>query len=252
MIDSVKSYVQLAAGLGETSTAKAREAASDLVALSGIEGKVKKKKVEKKIAAVAEDLLEAAESNRKQVVKLVRREVEEAIAKLETRTGAELSQAQETIERMQKQLDELRGLVASGVAAATGRASEGAARVAQQAQEGGQAAADEALRLMADAGQSAGSRETPPAQPQAAKRAPAKKAPAKKAPAKKAPAKKTPAKKAPAKKTSTTTKSTAAKSTAKTSTAKKSTAAKSTAKKTPAKKTTTKKSTTKKTPAKKA
>ena len=71
-IDSVKSYIQLASGLGETSRAMAKEVASDLVSLSGIEGKSKQKKAQKKVAQIADELLEAAEANRKQIVALVR------------------------------------------------------------------------------------------------------------------------------------------------------------------------------------
>ena len=93
MIDAVKSYVQLASGLGETSRAMAKEAASDIVALSGIEGKTKRKKTQKKVAKIADELMEAAENNRRQLVALVRREVEEAVAKAEARTSAELAAA---------------------------------------------------------------------------------------------------------------------------------------------------------------
>ncbi|MDO5504495.1 MAG: hypothetical protein Q4G67_15125, partial [Actinomycetia bacterium] len=151
-INSVKSYVELVSGLGETSKEMAKEAAADLVALSGIEGKSKRKKAQKKVSKIADDLLEAAESNRKQLVKMVRKEVEEAVAKVETRTAHELAQASATIETLQKQLDELRGLVASGIASAAGKAS-GAGAGAARAVSDGAAVADESLRLMADAGQ---------------------------------------------------------------------------------------------------
>ena len=221
MIDAVKSYVQLASGLGETSRSKAKEAAADLVALSGIEGKTKRKKTQKKIAKIAEELIDAAESNRKQVIKLIRSEVEDAVAKAEARTASELGQAQETISRMQKQLDELRGLVASGVTAATARATGGAARVAKGTKEAGEAAADEALTLMADAGQATGltGASKPKAAPTAKRASTVKKSTAKKSTAKASTAKRSTSTRAPA------TKASAAKtSAAKTSAAKKSTA----------------------------
>jgi hypothetical protein len=262
MIDAVKSYVELVSGLGETSRAMAKEAASDIVALSGIEGKAKQKKVQKKVAQIADELMDAAENNRRHLVALIRHEVEEAVAKAEARTTAELADAKETIDRMQRQLDELRAAVTSGVASAAGKATDAASTVLRGATEA--APADEALQLMADAGSRAGEAAASSPAPSVAKRAAstAKKTTAKKSTARKSTARKSTARKSAATKSTSsagTAKKSAAKKTtssagtAKKSTAQKAPAAKAPAKRTPAKKTTAtaKKTTAKKTTAKK-
>jgi polyhydroxyalkanoate synthesis regulator phasin len=229
----------------------AKEAASDIVALSGIEGKAKQKKVQKKVAQIADELMEAAENNRRHLVALIRHEVEEAVAKAEARTTAELADAKETIDRMQRQLDELRAAVTSGVASAAGKATDAASTVLRGATDA--APADEALQLMADAGSRAGEVAASSPAPSVAKRAAstAKKTTASKSTATKSTSAASAAKKSTAKK-GAATKSTAAKSTSAAGAAKKTPAAKAPAKRAPAKKTTAKKTTAKKTTAKKA
>ena len=76
---SIHGFVELASGLGELTRSRAKEAATELLALTGVEGS--SKKVAKQASKLADDLLVAAETNRKQVVRLVRSEVESAIGR---------------------------------------------------------------------------------------------------------------------------------------------------------------------------
>ncbi len=219
---SIQGYVELASGLGELTTSRAKEAAREIIDLAGVEGS--SKKVAKQASRLADDLLRAAESNRQHLVALVRAEVASALEKVDVNgLMSDVQALGATVSGLASQVDELArgtgGKATIIVAAGTDDIPE-PARVAP--------------------------RPTAPAKKAPAKKAPAKKAPAKKAPAKKAPAKKAPAKKAPAKKAP------AKKAPAKKAPAKKAPAKKAPAKKAPAKKAPAKKAPAKKAPAKKA
>ena len=67
--------------MGELTRSRAKEAAREIVALAGVDGS--RKKVTKQASQLADELLKAAESNRKHLVRLVRREVESALARLD-------------------------------------------------------------------------------------------------------------------------------------------------------------------------
>ncbi|MFQ6173228.1 hypothetical protein ACK8HX_16625 [Oryzobacter sp. R7] len=236
---SIQGFVELASGLGELTRSRAQEAATELLTLTGVEGSGKK--AAKQAGRLAEDLLVAAEANRKQVVRLVRSEVESAISRVDVgRLVSEVQGLGATVAALAAQVDDL-------ARSAAGRPSSPVARVVEVEPEPARVAPRPA----------APARKAPAT---TTAKAPARKAPARKAPARKAPAAKasttkaastTPARKAPAKKT---TKTTAAKTTPTKATAKKAT--KATAKKAtkaPAKKAT--KATAKKAtkaPAKKA
>ncbi len=213
---SIHGFVELASGLGELTRSRATEAAHELLTLTGVEGS--SKKVAKQASRLADDLLSAAERNRKQVVGLVRSEVESALGRIDVgRLVGEVQGLATTVAGLAAQVDDL-------ARAASGRPSAPVARVVEVEPEPARVAARPTTTS------------STPAKKAPAKKAPAKKAPAKKAPAKKAPAKKAPAKKAPAKKAP----------------AKKAPAKKAPAKKAPAKKAPAKKAPAKKAPAKKA
>ncbi|HET7821187.1 MAG TPA: hypothetical protein VFL10_06640 [Ornithinibacter sp.] len=239
---SIQGYVELASGLGELTRSAAKEAAAEILALAGSDAS--RKKAAKQVSGLADELLHAAQSNRKALVRLVRREVDAAVAKLDlNKVSGEVQTLAATVAGLASQVDDL-------ARSATGMQARTPGPVAD---------------AIVDLGPE-------PARVAARPSAPAKKAPAKKAPAKKAPAKKasTAAKKAPAKKASTAVKKApakkalakkapAAKSTAtksapaKTTTARKAPATKAATTSTAAKKTTTAKTTTaRKAPARKA
>ncbi len=217
---SIHGFVELASGLGELTRSRAKEAATELLALTGVEGS--SKKVAKQASKLADDLLVAAETNRKQVVRLVRSEVEAALGRVDVgRLVGEVQGLGATVAALAAQVDDL-------ARSAAGRPAPSApARVVEP--EPARVASRPAPAKKRPAKRTSSSATATPA----ATTAPAKKAPAKKAPAKKAAT--TATKKAPAKKaTSTATK----KAPAKKAPAKK--AATTAAKKAPAKKATTK------------
>ncbi|HYN28684.1 MAG TPA: hypothetical protein VES95_02250, partial [Dermatophilaceae bacterium] len=183
---SIQGYVELASGLGELTRSRAKEAAQEIIALAGSDAS--RKKAAKQVSSLADELLHAAEANRKQLVRLVRREVEAAVAKLDVnRLSGEVQALGATVAGLAAQVDDLARSAAGMSARTPGPVADALADI-------------EPARVAP--------RPSAPAKKAPAKKAPAKKAPAKKAPAKKAPAKKAPAKKAPAK-TTTAAKTTA-------------------------------------------
>ncbi|WP_406831138.1 hypothetical protein ABEG17_19355 [Pedococcus sp. KACC 23699] len=224
--ESVRSYVQLANGLGELTMAKAMEAAQGLLVLPGAD-EVSRKVVQ--ASTLAEELLEMARANRANLVALVQSEVESALRRTDVARVADLDAARTALAGVSKELADLKAMVVATGASAVAGASRGSL--------GRSGAVTTSVRTVT----------SPPAEtpaPRPARTAPATstaKAPAKKAAPRKAAArpatsatKETTAKKAAAKK------ATAKKATAKNSTAKKATAKKATAKKATAKPTTKK------------
>ena len=227
---SIQGYVELASGLGELTRAKAVEAAQEIIALGSSDAS--RKKVAEQASRLADDLLTAAEENRRQLVALVQREVEGAMERLDiARHLAEAQALAGTVSALAAQVDDL-------ARAVTGRSVEVAAAgmTVTSGEPAGSARPSQATPTPASAAGSRATATKPAATKSAAKRPAAKKSTAKKSAAKKSAATK-------ASSGSTAKKSTAKKSTAKKSTAKKSTAKKSTAKKSTAKKSTAKKST---------
>jgi hypothetical protein len=191
--ESVRSYVQLASGLGELTRAKAMDAAQGLLSLPGVD-EVTKRAVQ--ASSLADQLLEGARANQASLVALVQQEVEAALRRADVARVADVDAARTALATVSKELADLRDtLVTTGVAAVGGAASR-------------------AVR---------GDR--PPSSPPPATTSPATTSPAA-APAKKTAPKKTAPKKTAAKK------STAKKSTAKKTAAKKTAAKKTAAKKT--------------------
>ena len=169
---SIQGYVELASGLGELTRSRAKEAAAEIVALAGSDAS--RKKAAKQVSGVADELLHAAQANRKHLVRLIRREVESALAKLDVKSvSSDVQALATTVAGLASQVDDL-------ARSATGKSARTPNPVAEALAELG----PEPARV-------------------AARKAPAKKAPAKKAPAKKTSrreedtAKKTTANKAP-------------------------------------------------------
>src|SRR6478736_1638168 len=78
---SIQGYVELASGLGELTRSAAKEAAAEILALAGSDAS--RKKAAKQVSGLADELLHAAQANRKALVRLVRREVDSAVGKLD-------------------------------------------------------------------------------------------------------------------------------------------------------------------------
>ena len=232
--NSIQGYVELASGLGDLTRSRAKEAAQEIIALASQD--TSRKKLAKQASALADDLLKAAEANRKQIVRLVRREVDSAVGKLDVdRLTREVQGLGATVATLASQVEELARSAASvEIRGAATVVSE----IVEVAPEPVKAAAKKApARVAKKAPAKKATTKAAPAK--AAAKAPAAKAAAK-APARRAtattsgPAKaaaKAPAAKAPAKKAATTsaTAKAAAKAPAKKAATKSAPAAKSTA-----------------------
>jgi polyhydroxyalkanoate synthesis regulator phasin len=235
--ESVRSYIQLASGLGEMTRARAMEAAQGLLSLPGAD-EVTRRAV--RASTLADQLLEAAKANRANLLALVQHEVESALKRADVARVADVRAAQVTVSALAKEIADLRGMLRAGGDAA-GRRS-GAVSTTVRADS----PAAEAVTTSPTA-----------TSPTATRRAPTKKAPARKTTARKATARKATARKATAKGTAATrataTRPAAKKAAATRATAKKTTATKATAtRKAAAKKTTATKATAKKATATKA
>ena len=217
---SIQGFVELASGLGELTKSRALDAANELVALIGPEGP--RAKLNKQAAALADDLMSAAEANRRQLVAIVHKEVEAALGRVDVdRLVADVNGMSAAVSALAGQLEEIATMVASRargggsdialphvdrpavpslvMAAKKAPAKKATAKKAP-GEEGDREEGDREEGAREEGAREEGDREEGAREEGAAKKAPAKKAPAKKAPAKKAPAKKAPAKKAPAKK----------------------------------------------------
>ena len=231
---SIHGYVELASGLGELTRSRAKEAARELLTLSGADAS--SKKVAKQASQLAEDLLTAAETNRKQLVRLVRREVDSAMGRLDvSRLVGDVQHLGATVTSLAGQVDEL-------ARAASGRGTLGSPTRSSDA-------VTPAVQLVRDTTSGAGDVVTTAAENalaasnSTARRASGRPATARKSPAKRGSTTKTAARGATSR---ASTQSPAKKSTAKTSTATKAATKKTTAKKTTAKKATPTKATARK------
>jgi hypothetical protein len=264
--ESVRSYVQLASGLGELTKARALEVAQGLLALPGAD-EVTRRAVH--ASTVADQLLEAARANRASLLTLVRTEIESALQRADLVKGADLEAARTTLSALAGEVADLRSaLAATGAAAVAtaartplGRSVPRSAAVSTMVQAPAPVAMpDPASPTDAAAKEATVNRAT-------AKKAVTKRAVTKKAVTKRAVVRKTAATKATdtratkatgASATATKTAAAAKKSTPRKTAAKKTTAKKGTATKTTAtgttaaKRTTAKRTTAKRTAAKKA
>ena len=237
---SIHGYVELASGLGELTRSRAKEAARELLTLSGADAS--SKKVAKQASQLAEDLLTAAETNRKQLVRLVRREVDSAMGRLDvSRLVGDVQHLGATVTSLAGQVDELaRAASGRGTLGSPTRSSDAVSPPVQLVRDTTSGAGD----VVTTASESALA-----ASNSTARRASGRPAAARKSPVKRSSSKRTAARGGTSR---TATRSPAKTSTAKTSTATKPAAKKTTAKKTTAKRATAKRTTAKKTTAKKA
>ena len=243
--ESVRSYVQLASGLGELTKARALEAAQGLLALPGAD-EVTRRAVH--ASTVADQLLEAARANRASLLRLVRTEIEAALQRADLVKAADLDAARTTLSALASEVADLRSaLAATGAAAVATAARTPLGRGVPRS-----AAVSTVVQAPAPVA-------TPdPQSPTGAtttkatvNRAAAKKAVTKKAVTKKAAARKTAATKTTGTRATTAT-GTGGPATTTAAAAKKSAPTRSTAKKATPRTTTAKKTTAKKTTAKKA
>ena len=224
MIETLRSYMQLAAGLLESASERAKDSASDLINQGMEAGSKGPEVVSAQVQGIAEDLIEQSRTNRELMIGLVRTEVERTVGKMGFVREEELAAVRKHVERLERQLNQ-RGDQASAAAnlavstatSAVPAATKAAAMATDTAVKASRAAAGTArtaARTAAGATKQTPRPPQPPARPATdSGPAPVKKAPVKKVPVRKATTKKPAAKKPAAKKTAA--KKTAAKKTAK-------------------------------------
>jgi hypothetical protein len=151
--ESVRSYVQLASGLGEMTKARAMDAAQGLLALPGAD-EVTRRAVQ--VSTLADQLLEAARANRASLVSLVQGEVETALKRAEVARVADLDAARRALALLGNEVAELRNALATSGAAAMssaargpGRAVPGSAAVSTAIRSDGRTALADPLRPVA-------------------------------------------------------------------------------------------------------
>ncbi len=105
--DSLRGLVQLVAGLGEMTVARAGQAARDLVALTDGDGPGDQQELTRQVRTVTQEILKAAEANRAQVSALVRSEVESALARAEVARVVDVDAARATTAALFGQVEDL-------------------------------------------------------------------------------------------------------------------------------------------------
>src|SRR5690242_7763733 len=110
-MDGLRGYLQLASGLAEMSRARATEAASALLTLTGgLSSARSGKDVQMQVQELAEELLAAAAANRRSLIALVRSEVERALARAPIPPD-ELDRARAAVAKLSADVEELRNQV---------------------------------------------------------------------------------------------------------------------------------------------
>jgi hypothetical protein len=134
-MEGLRGYLQLASGLAETSRAKATEAASALIALTGgLSSARSSRDVQVQVQDLAEELMAAAAANRRSLLALIRSEVERAVARSPIPPD-ELDRARAAVAKLSADVEELRAQVLGNpavgeVAARLGLAGHTASRPA--------------------------------------------------------------------------------------------------------------------------
>ena len=111
MIETLRSYLNLAAGLVESTAERAKESASQLVSRSA-EGP---EMMSEHVQEIAEDLIEQSRTNRELMIGLIRTEIDRAVGRMGFVREEELAAVRKHVERLESQLNQ-RGDQASAAA----------------------------------------------------------------------------------------------------------------------------------------
>lgn len=117
ILDDLRSYLQMASGLTEATTGKAREIVSDLMAqgLSLTAKAVPAPEMMGQVQELAEDLVSTSRENREALLGLIRAEVDRAVGRMGFVREDELAALRRHVQRLEQQLADVR--VAAGAAA---------------------------------------------------------------------------------------------------------------------------------------
>lgn len=113
--ESVRSYVELASGLGDLTRARAKEAAQGLLSIPAA-GVMTGGKMAAQVSALADELLAAAAANRSSLTMLVRSEVDIAINRLGLVPAQRLAEAKAETARLRAEVARLKAAPATSAA----------------------------------------------------------------------------------------------------------------------------------------
>ncbi|MDD2858465.1 MAG: hypothetical protein PHU75_07305 [Candidatus Nanopelagicales bacterium] len=108
MLNDLRGYIELANGLSEVTSAKAKEIAMMLVS-QGLALSTKAPDVKGQIQELADELLSTSRHNREMLVGLVRAEVDRTVSRMGFVREDELAAVRRHVQRLEQQLHELQG-----------------------------------------------------------------------------------------------------------------------------------------------
>lgn len=109
MLEDLRNYVQMASGLTEATTAKAKEVIADLLAtgMSLSSKAIPNPEVMGQVQELADDLVATSRNNREILVAMIRTEVDKAVARMGFVREDELAALRRHVQRLEKQLADL-------------------------------------------------------------------------------------------------------------------------------------------------
>lgn len=128
MLDDLRTYVQMASGITEATTAKAREVVSGLLAtgLSLTSRAVPAPDVVGQVQELADDLVATSRSNRELLTGVIRSEVDRAVGRMGFVREDELAALRRHVQRLESEVHELKSAPASGAVSSPATTQEAA------------------------------------------------------------------------------------------------------------------------------
>ncbi len=108
MLDSLKTYIQLASGLTEATAAKAKEAVTELIG-QGLGMSAKTPDVVGSVQEMADDLMATSKTNRDLLLGLIRTEVDKAVGRVGFVREDELAALRRHVQRLDEEIKRLEG-----------------------------------------------------------------------------------------------------------------------------------------------
>lgn len=103
MLDSLKTYIQLASGLTEATAAKAKEVVTDLIG-QGLGLSAKTPDVVGSVQEMADDLMATSKTNRDLLIGLIRTEVDKAVGRVGFVREDELAALRRHVQRLDEEV----------------------------------------------------------------------------------------------------------------------------------------------------
>ena len=144
MLDDLRTYVQMATGITEATTAKAKDAVSGLLA-SGIAlttRAVPAPEMVGQVQELADDLVATSRNNRELLTGVIRAEVDKAVGRMGFVREDELAALRRHVQRLEAEVHEMRATAQAAPAPAEGEAAPAKAEAAPAKPEAAPAEAD--------------------------------------------------------------------------------------------------------------